>query len=124
MLKLKTFFAFGLLITMASCYFDNKEELYQNLDSSCESVDQSYSQNILPILNTNCSYSACHDASTKAGGLDLNLYSEVFRSAQAGSLVNRIKGIGASQMPLGAEPLSDCQIQKIENWVLEGALEN
>lgn len=107
-----------------SCYFDNKEELYQNLIGSCDPLDVGFQERVEPILNSNCSFSGCHDSNTSAAGLDLTIFSEISRTAKSGILVNRLNGIGGNQMPLSANPLSDCQIKTIETWVSEGALNN
>lgn len=116
--------ALGLLFLFSACYFDNKEELYQNLSQPCDLSNVSFQNDIKPIMTANCSFSGCHDSNTSAGGLDLSVFSGVSSSGKSGVLLNRLKGIGGSQMPQSAGPLSNCQIQVIQEWVSAGALEN
>lgn len=112
------------MFLMNACYFDNREELYQNLNQPCDLSGLGYQTNVKPIISASCGFSGCHDPNTKAGGVDLNDFQQISTSGKSGVLVNRLKGIGGSQMPLSASPLTDCQIQIIEEWVAAGALNN
>ena len=66
-LKYLTFIAVGLLFAgsfFSSCYYDNNEELYGTIN--CDTVDISYTADILPILENACL--TCHNT-TSAGVL-------------------------------------------------------
>lgn len=121
--KLSSVVLFSLIV-MNGCYYDNKEDLYANLDNSCETTSVTYSGTIVAIMNQNCATSNCHDATTKSANLDFSTYSDVETAAANGTLAGRINGIGGSLMPLGGNALAACQISQIEAWVTDGALNN
>lgn len=94
----------------------------------------SFKTDIQPIFTTNCT--PCH-ITTKTKGLSLATYDGVMAGGQDGVvvkagdpngslLVQKIKGtqtIGA-RMPYNKPPLPDDQIQKISDWVAQGAKDN
>ena len=115
-------FASVFVLAFDSCEYDNKEDLYPK--TNCDISSVKFSSTIMPIMVQSCAISNCHDATTVAGGLNLNSYQDVKISADNGNLLNRLKGIGGSQMPLDGNPLPNCEISKIESWVADGALNN
>lgn len=120
---MKNILRFGALVFLASsCYYDNKEELYQHSDTGCDTVDISFKSTIVPILEANCY--RCHSGATPTFSLDLSSYTDVKRVADNGALVGRLKGTIIPQMPYGSSPLPDCQIAQIEAWVNDGAPNN
>ncbi len=117
----------GLILFLTeSCYYDNKEELYQNLDSSCDTENVTYSETIQPIIAANCAIPGCHQGPTPSGGRDFSTYQAVKASVDAsgnGSLIGRIKATTGSIMPAsGSLPL--CEIEKIQKWATDGAPNN
>ncbi|MEM7163341.1 MAG: hypothetical protein AAF487_12975 [Bacteroidota bacterium] len=86
----------------------------------------SFSDNIVPILELHCY--TCHDNEnhTLLGeGIDLEDYSNVFPFAKNGKLLGSIKHEeNCVPMPLDGEKIPDCDIQNIERWVLQGAMNN
>ena len=93
------------------------------------SDDSSYASVIQPIFNANCGN--CHLGSS-SGGLNLSSYSNLMSDdvivpgdLAASKLYDRItRNEGASGfMPEDGNSLSDSQIQLIETWIEEGALE-
>jgi hypothetical protein len=113
-----------LAITVSSCYYDNKEDLYVNINTTCDTSSVTFGNQISGIMSQSCAISGCHDASTTAAGLNLSEYQDVKISADKGTLVDRINGIGGNLMPLGGQELPDCEILQIETWVLNGAPNN
>ena len=82
----------------------------------------SYSNQIKPMIDLNCSTSGCHDA-TNSGGYNLTTYSNI--AANANTILSVIKQEpGYSPMPLGGAQLADSLIQQFECWVIQGKLEN
>ncbi len=115
------------MVLLSSCYYDNKEELYQNLNTNCETANVSFGTTIEPIITANCAIPGCHIGPANAGGLDLSTYQGVKSSADAtgnGSLVGRITASSGSLMPQGGPRLPECDIQKIQQWVADGAPNN
>lgn len=116
----------GLLYGLPSaCYYDNRAEiLAANPLDSCSTVDVSYNLDIKPIIEARCSVPGCHNANSQAAGLDLSTFTGVKAIADNGSFVGRITATGSALMPQGGPPLPRCDIDKIEAWVADGALEN
>ena len=110
---------------MKSCYYDSKQDLYPSLFSDCDTASIGFTNDILPIMNTNCNNSGCHNSIDKAGGYILDTHTGAAISANDGSLVGSIKAHdGHTFMPFGGNPLDPCDISKINTWVTSGALNN
>jgi hypothetical protein len=110
-----------LTLLVASCYYDNEEELYGTTECSTENV--TYSGNVLKIIDDNCY--RCHDAANNFGGITLEGYDNLKAYADSGALLGVIKReSGYSPMPKNEPPLVTCDIEKIEVWIANGALNN
>lgn len=114
----------GLLIcvaAMSSCYYDVAEELYP--PTTCDTANMSYQVDITPILINNCY--VCHSAADNQGNVTLEGYDELIKYVNSGQLLGAIKHESPySFMPQDAPKLKDCDISKIEQWVIDGALNN
>lgn len=117
---------FGLMILsllVSSCYRDNREELYQNFtNDGCDTSMVTYSEVIRPLSFDNCAISGCHVGNTPQSGLDLSRYEDLMTIANDGRLMDRLTGNGPIMPPGG--PLPNCEISKMEIWVLDGAPKN
>jgi len=116
---------FSLLVSIlfVSCLQNNEEQLYPKSNSSCDTINVSFSETINPIIETYCIN--CHKGSTAGGNIDLSGYPNVKVQADNGFLVGTIKHqTGYSPMPKGGNKLSDCKINQIEVWIKNGALNN
>jgi mono/diheme cytochrome c family protein len=110
-------------VAFASCYYDNEEDLYPAASTCTVGTNISYKNVILPILNNNCQ--SCHSAASKQGGIDLEGYTQVKKYVANGGLVGSIRHLsGYSKMPQNAAKLSTCNLDKIDKWISEGALNN
>ena len=116
-------------------FFWNCSDLGTNPDAKDDNntpVDISYSANIQPIFNSNCT--DCHGDS---GGLSLSSYSGLMAGGNHGNVV--ISGAGAGsiivqklgsfppfgdQMPKGGSALSTAKIELITAWIDAGAENN
>lgn len=94
----------------------------------------SYAADIQPIFTANCALAGCH-APNPPSGLELGTYvdftqggnsGEPFKSGNSADslIIKRLEGTIQPQMPLDKTPLADDLIQKIKDWIDEGALEN
>ncbi len=111
----------AIATTLGACYYDVEEELYPSLD--CTTAGATYSGVVEPILKAKCY--KCHDAANNNGNITLEGYANVKKYVTSGQLLGSIKhSAGFSQMPKNEAQLIDCNIQKIEAWVNEGALQN
>ncbi len=113
---------FTLLSLAASgCYYDVEEEIYPTTE--CDTMDITYSMDVLPIIETNCY--VCHDQATNLGNVTLEGYERLKTVADNGKLLGVIKHQpGFPMMPQNAPQLVECDIAKIEQWVNDGAPNN
>ena len=89
----------------------------------CETVDVSFSQTVLPILETHCT--GCHGSASPQANIDLSNYDGVKAVADNGRLVGAISHDDSfSNMPQGGNKLPDCTIDQIEAWADDGAPDN
>lgn len=113
----------AIVFLVAGCYWDNVETLIPDLDQ-CDTLDVSFSADVIPILRNNCF--SCHSNSNSpdfANGLSLEDYEDV--SAMSDRIVGAIMHMdGFIPMPQGNEQLDSCQIKTIEAWASQGSLNN
>ena len=115
----KLFFAaFLFSLSLTSCQKQDVQTF------ACEGATPTYTADIKAILNTNCATSGCHNASSRANGIDLSTYEK----AKSESSRNRFLGAiqhksGYNPMPQGRAKLDDATIQLISCWVQNGSLE-
>jgi hypothetical protein len=115
------FAAICLVLLSGGCYYDVEEELYP--DTGCATDGITYSGFIQPLLEDNCY--VCHNAVSQEGGIVLEGYDHVLVRVTGGDLIGALKHeSGFSPMPQNQPKLVDCQIEKIEAWIAEGALNN
>tara|TARA_B110000503_G_C7140522_1_gene410644 strand:+ start:54 stop:410 length:357 start_codon:yes stop_codon:yes gene_type:complete len=108
-----------LLTTLLySCYKDKEDSLFGSVQ--CETTTVSFSADIMPILSTSCSTVGCHVQGGSGNGLFEN-YNQVKAKIDNGSFRQRV--VVQKDMPPSA-PLKDCQVKHIEQWILDGALNN
>lgn len=110
------------LLLVSSCYYDKEDELYAEYyaNKNCDTVNVTFSQSILPIMEAKCNTAGCHVPGGSGPG-DFTGYNGVKSKADNGSLVNRT--ITLKDMPPGA-PLTICEMNKIRKWVEAGAPNN
>jgi hypothetical protein len=117
-MKFSFFIIFGLIIvTLSSCYKDNEEYLYGELD--CDTTNVSFSADILPIINASCATTGCHVAGGSGNGTFEN-YTQIKDKVDNGSMLERV--VVLKDMP--PSPLTDCQILHFQQWLNEGAPNN
>lgn len=95
--------------------------------SNC-SPDTVYFQNtISPLIASTCSMAGCHDAITKASGVDLTTYAKIARYTTpgnaAGSTLYTI--IKSGSMPRGTvAKYTTAQLTQIQTWINQGSKNN
>lgn len=91
--------------------------------ATCDTVDMKYSTDVLPILQANCY--GCHGNGQATSGVNFDTYDGVKKQADNSNLIGVITHAnGYPAMPLGQPKLSDCDINKIKDWVARGAQNN
>jgi len=90
----------------------------------------SFALDIQPVLTQDCII--CHGG---AGGLSVDTYAGLMTGGTSGLvvvagdpdqslLIRRLEGTLTPTMPLNAPPLTTSEIDRIKQWILEGALNN
>lgn len=108
-----------------SCSKKSEDQISQDSGggNACDTVNMTYSGNIKPILQANC-YS-CHGNGQINGGVTLDSYAGVKAVADDGKLISVITHApGFPQMPQGGAKLSECNINKIRDWINRGTQNN
>jgi hypothetical protein len=118
-MKKLLFISFAFAIFSTSCLFDNREEFYPEVTITNPTVF--FAADVFPIIQAECV--VCHGATSPSGGVSLNNYDNIKISADNGSLLGSLKGDGYQIMPQGGA-LPTAQIELVETWINEGALDN
>lgn len=87
------------------------------------SPDTTYFNEILPIIVGNCAGTGCHDAATKADGIELTSYTLIKSRVTNGLNSKLYREINSGNMPPTGR-LSQDIIDKINRWISQGALNN
>lgn len=111
--------------------------------AGCGKVDEgpvvSFSQDIQPILDRHCS--ACHTgtgAGVEASGFRTDSYAAVMAGTRFGPMIEPGDPLSSSlyrlvsgreidpsiRMPHGDAKMADAEVELIENWIRQGALDN
>lgn len=110
-----------LLVLAVSCRKDKVAVEPFNPEECTETI--SYTEDVQPILDINCSTSGCHNSNSGSAGYVFESHPQV--SDNADIILSVIKHeSGFSAMPQGGDKLSDSTIQKIECWINQGKLFN
>ncbi len=93
-----------------------------------------FAQNVLPIFQSSCATTGCHDAATHAEGYVFTSYSTIMQKPESivpfnpnGSKVYNVitKNESDDRMPPSPNsPLNSDQIDVIRQWILSGALDS
>lgn len=110
-----------IVLLFSSCYYDNEEELYENYNNlnPCDTAEVSYANDITPLIEGNC-VTGCHIAGGTGNGIFEN-HASVKDKVDNGSMLQRV--VVAQDMPPGGG-LTQCQIDQMEAWILNGAPNN
>ncbi len=87
------------------------------------SPDTVYFNEILPIIVSNCAGAGCHDAATKADGVQLTDYATIRSRVNNGLNSKLFREINSGSMPPTGR-LSQDIIDKIKKWITQGAKNN
>jgi uncharacterized membrane protein len=111
----KLFVILTLLVFTTTCSYKDSSD-----DISCNGVEISFAETILPIITTSCSTnnSSCHTASSKQGPGGLTNYAQVY-AARTEILI----AVSNGSMPMNAK-LSNEERTNIICWIKNGALNN
>jgi hypothetical protein len=107
-----------------TCYYDNEEYLYPELNTACDTASVTFTGTISVMLDNKCL--SCHSNSTAANfgnNIHLENYADVKTQSQA--VVGSIKHeSGYSPMPKSGAKLDECLIRQFEIWINNGSPNN
>ncbi len=107
-----------VILALYSCYNDNEEELYGPV--SCDVSNVTYTNDVIAIINNSCATTGCH-LSGGTGPGNFTEYDQLKLVVDNGKFENRV--LIQKTMP-PSTPLSDCDLQILQTWLDEGALQN
>lgn len=123
-IRKKLIFVFALASFFAvQCTYHNVEDQFSNITTGCDTIEVSYSQQLLPLLQANCI--SCHNQGNPSDGIKLDSYNNLTQAAGSGRLLGALQHqSGYAAMPQGAPKLSDCEIAAFEAWINQGFKNN
>jgi hypothetical protein len=126
MMKIRLYSLLVLIIALynQSCTYHNEESFFPEL-GKCDTLDVSYSNDIVPVLEVNCF--SCHSSENAPliSGINLEDHSNLTNYAKNGKLIGVIKHEqGLIPMPPSGNMIDDCSINKIEAWINQGSKNN
>lgn len=119
--KYFSFLTASLILTLISCAYNVEDELYP--PDACDTTAVSYNADISFIIMSRC-YD-CHDTQAVPSGIRLDGHENLKNQVDAGRLIGALRHLnGFSPMPKDRGFLPECEILKIEKWVLDGTPNN
>jgi len=111
-----------VLLLLTHCTYDNSVDSYGNT-TACDTAAVTFSQDIKVLIDQNCE--GCHNGMSANGGLVLSGHQNTAAAALNGSLIDRMTRNAGDPLlmpPSGA--LSECDISKLQAWIVQGAPNN
>ncbi len=95
---------------------NNVEENSEDNPVDCTEVETYYTENVAPILESNCT--GCHSGPTPKAGLSLDSYSNVRAAIKTGDVLDRVTRVQGSPgfMPNGGTKLSDTNLEILQTF--------
>lgn len=111
-------------LTGISCSKTSEDQLTPPSENkSCDTVNMTFSNDVQPILNANCY--GCHHEGNAYAGVALDTYDGVKQTVVNEQLIGVInQSPGFNPMPPNGSKLTQCNIDKITDWVNRGAVNN
>ena len=101
------------------------------VDMPCDPDVVYFENDILPLLQSTCAFSGCHDPGTASDGIVLNSYDNIIITgeveafdAESSKIFEVITDDDPSELMPPTGPLDDVQIELIRMWIDQGAKNN
>ncbi len=97
---------------------------------ACSADTVYFATEILPMINSNCATTGCHDALTRKEGVELTSYTKImgyvkpFNPGNSKLYKECIKSGGERMPPPPMPALTQAQLSKMIIWINQGALNN
>jgi hypothetical protein len=120
----------GLVISILIIQCRHEPETLGIIGISCDPDTVYFERDLLPLLNSSCAKSGCHDATTASDGVILDSYFNVMATADVkpgnpddSDLYEVITDDDPDDRmpPPPLPPLSSDQIAMVRKWILQGA---
>ena len=131
---------FAIMIVLLSCDIETGLNVLTENDNELKATFSSIEESVFRVR---CALSGCHASDTRSAGLDLST-SEAYNSlvdvpsvlsvqdfdrvepfdSDSSFLINVLDGSNPTRMPLNGSPLDNATIDKIKQWINEGAQNN
>ncbi len=109
-----------IVIAASGCYYDKEDLLYKSTTAvNCTTITAKFGTDVKPIMASKCATSGCHNAAVAAGGVILETYAQVSKSA---ARINQRCVIDKNMPPGGA--LTAAEIGILKCWIESGAINN
>ena len=104
-----------LCICFSGCE-KNVEEDHEIKTVDCSVVKAYYTENVAPILSSNCI--GCHSGSTPAAELPLDSYTSVYAAIKSGNVLDRVNRNSGDNgfMPQGGQKLSNANLDFLQTF--------
>ena len=110
-------------IFMMACSDDEADDA--PIADTCDTSGLSYTNGISAIINSSCATPGCHNSAT-ASTFPMGNYDETFAAVGVGRIIGSINhqsGFLPMPYPLGSAKMDDCNIDKLTQWINDGAPE-
>ncbi len=115
-----------LMTALVRCSKEDKNPDYIK-EANCSSVnpaDNTYTLFVRGVMSAGCALGGCHDATTKASGVNLSNYAGVKKAFESQNLLCAVNhGKGCSPMPKGGQKLSADVLNRLACWARNGYVE-
>ena len=112
----------ALCFGFTSCYYD-KDELINPTSGSCDTSQITFTQFVNPLITQQCV--SCHSVENPSGNVRLDGYTQIKQQADNGKLLGSLSHeVGFSAMPKNGNKLDNCQLLKMQRWIINGAPNN
>lgn len=113
----------ALVAGLSACVSDGPVPATDTSLVSCDTSVVRFSVEITDVLRRNCY--ECHASNIATAGVILDTYTGVRTRVQTGQLISAVRQDGTVRpMPFLRARIPLCDLNKIEKWVREGALNN
>lgn len=113
-----------VLIGLQACLNDKGEVPEPDPDPTfCDSLGVTYSENIVPLINSSCSLPGCHDADAPATTGNFTDYNVLAEKANNKKITEQVFELGLMPQP-PFPPLTEAQKDTLKCWIDAGAPNN
>lgn len=108
---------------LTSCYYDRESELNPEMGTGCDTSMVTYAAHVVPLMAQHCN--SCHSTARADAGVVTDTHQGILATVNNGSFMGSMRYLaGFSPMPKGAAQLTNCDLDILQKWIDNGALQN